>query len=213
MNLGGSLPFVVAFTSKGTPTSKHPITKLQTIIGGTTGSPNDTSALVTGWMGKMPGLVVCIAGPHLFLSCQNQEGVAGMSAWACRQGRGGTGLFAPNNPRSITLSVTRGHLSSFLFNFIQFAEFTICLFTCLILIQVFLNLYGMYSAVIDLVGKNIWWRHSSCREAWHGLGKPFPWGRAVCFPPHLLDSSSFTWTWACPHRARVLGLQSLFESI
>lgn len=34
--------------SKGTLTSKHPITKLQTIIGGTTGSPNDVSALVTG---------------------------------------------------------------------------------------------------------------------------------------------------------------------
>ena len=45
---GGIIALCCGLHSKGTPTSKDPITKLQTIIGGTTGSPNDTSALVTG---------------------------------------------------------------------------------------------------------------------------------------------------------------------
>ena len=45
---GGIIALCRGLHSKRTPTSKHPITKLQTIIGGTTGSPNDASALVTG---------------------------------------------------------------------------------------------------------------------------------------------------------------------
>ena len=45
---GGIIALCRGLHSKGTPTSKHPITKLQTIIAGTTGSPNNASALVTG---------------------------------------------------------------------------------------------------------------------------------------------------------------------
>ena len=53
--------------------------------------------------------------PYLFLSCQNQEELLACLLGLAGRAEGGTGLFAPNNPRSITLSVTREHLSSFLF--------------------------------------------------------------------------------------------------
>lgn len=103
----------------------------------------------------MPGLVVCIAGlTYFFLS--EPRGVAGMSAWAYRQGRGGTGLFAPNNPRSIRFLLQRTPQFFLVFYFIQFAYRIHYLFIyLLILIQVFFRPLWYVQCSDRSGGKNI----------------------------------------------------------
>ena len=128
----GSLPFVVAFTPRVHLLQSIPLPNFrQSLEGRKDHQIMRQHSSLDEWPRCLALWFALLALPISFLS--EPRGVAGMSAWACRQSRGRhRTVFAPNNPEKHNAFCYQGAPQFFLaFTlFSLLTEFTICLFTC-----------------------------------------------------------------------------------